>query len=85
MQDRVFWTNRWSEIKEILQELSVRADKVEEVTHVQSKLNPADIGIPGEAKMGTVGCGSPWQTVPEFLTTCREDWPVRLPGKIVED
>ena len=43
-QDKVYWTNRPSEVKGILQELKSQASNVEEVTHVSSKLNPADIG-----------------------------------------
>ena len=35
--------------------------------------------------MSTVGWVSLWQTGLKFLSTRREDWPVRLPGKIVED
>ena len=81
-QDKVYWTNRTSEIKGILEELKIQASDVEEVTHMSSKLNPADIGTRGEAKIDRIRRGSPWQTAPKFLTTRREYWPVRHPNMI---
>ena len=67
----------------ILEELKSEASHVEE--GVSSKFNPTDIGTQGDVDIDVIGGGSPWQAGPEFLTTRRENWPVRSPSKIVED
>ena len=43
--NKVYWTNRTSEVKGILEELGNLTSRLEEVTHMSSKMNPVDIGI----------------------------------------
>ena len=49
---------------------------MENFTHVESKLNPADIGTRMGVKLADLGPSSMWQRGPSFLLLPRERWPV---------
>ena len=73
-------------MKIVVEALGMESDAVvEPVTHVASALNPADLGTRGNVKIEELGAGSRWQTGPEFLTSPREQWPLRDLAVINQD
>ena len=60
-----------AEIKHNLAEVAKEAEVVEDFVHVESKLNPADIGNCTGVKLADLGQGSTWQEGPKFLQNLR--------------
>ena len=70
-----FFHNRVSEILEDMNEMR-KYCPVEDLHHVSSEDNPADLATRGFAKIGDLGPGSFWQKGPSFLCSRRALWPV---------
>ena len=73
----VYWQNRVSEVAGLREELATRCSTLEEVTHIPSSLNPADLGTRGTVSLADLGPGSLWQCGPSFLTSPRDQWPLQ--------
>ena len=57
-------------------EVSRKYCPVEDISYVESSLNPSDISTRATSKLEDIGPNSFHQRGPNFLTSCHEMWPV---------
>ena len=63
-----YFANRVAEITHSLSELRQEFEgKIESFSHIEGKLNPADVGTRPGIRLSNLGPGSKWQAGPEFL------------------
>ena len=70
-----YFRNRIGEVNVTMAELS-KVCPVEQLMHIPSHLNPADLPTRGLAEPEEIGPGSMWQDGPDFLWLERSEWPV---------
>ena len=71
--------NRVADIKHNIKEVKKEAGQVESFTHIEFKLNLADIGTRMGVRLDKLGPSSIWQKWPDFLLLLpREMWPVSV-------
>ena len=70
-----YFQNRVCETKENL-EFTRKYCPVEDIYYVESSLNPSDISTRATSKLEDTGPNSFHQRGPNFLSSCREMWPV---------
>ena len=71
-----YFSNRVAEIKHNIDEVRKKAGQVKNFTHIESKLNPADIGKRMGVRLDGLVPSSIWQKGSDFLLLPREKWPV---------
>ena len=70
-----FFHNRVSEVLENMSEMK-KYCPVEDIHHVPTELNPADLATRGNTKVCDIGPDSFWQRGPSFLCSKRDLWPI---------
>ena len=71
-----YFANRVQQIKHNIAEVKKEAGQVENFTHIESKVNPANIGTRMAVKLDELGPSSVWHRGPGFLLLPRGRWPV---------
>ena len=73
-----YLANRVAEITHCLSELRQEfGGVIKSFSHIEGKLNPADMGTRPGIRLSNLGPGSKWQAGPEFLKLPRNRWPLK--------
>ena len=73
-----YFANRVAEITHSLTELRQEFEgEIKSFSHIEGKLNPADVGTRSGTRLSDLGPGSKWQAGPEFFKLPRNRWPLK--------